>query len=116
MRVKGGTKTTNRHKRMLKLAEGFRGRRGNCFKHAKLGVQKALQYSYRDRRTKKRDFRALWITRVNAGAKLHGMNYSGFIVGLKKAGVDLNRKVLSELAFNFPVSFGKVVEVAQKKK
>ena len=114
MRVKGGPKTTRRHKKMLKLAEGFRGRRGSCFKHAKLGVQKALQYSYRDRRVKKRDFRGLWIARLNAGVRLHGITYSRFILGLKKSGITLNRKVLSEMAINFPQAFGEVVQAARK--
>lgn len=114
MRVKGGPKTRRRHKKMLKLAEGFRGRRGNCFKHAKLGVQKALRYSYRDRRTKKRDFRALWIARLNAGVRTHGITYSRFILGLKKSGIALDRKVLSEMAINFPQSFGAVVQAARK--
>ena len=114
MRVKGGTKTRRRHKRMLQLAEGFRGRRGNCFKHAKLGVQKALKYAYRDRRVKKRDFRALWIARLNAGVRTHGITYSKFILGLKKSGITLDRKVLSEMAVNFPVAFGQIVKAAQK--
>ena len=114
MRVKGGPKTRRRHKKMLKLAEGFRGRRGSCYKHAKLGVQKALKYAYRDRRTKKRDFRGLWIARLNAGVRTHGITYSRFIMGLKKSGIALDRKVLSEMAINFPQAFGKVVQAAQK--
>ncbi len=114
MRVKGGVQTAKKHKKILKLAEGFRGRRGNCYKHAKLGVHKALQYSYRDRRAKKREFRALWITRLNAGVRGHGMSYSRFIVALKQSGIELNRKVLSEIAFNFPESFGKVVKTVSK--
>lgn len=114
MRVKGGPKTRRRHKKMLKLAEGFRGRRGSCYKHAKLGVQKALQYAYRDRRAKKRDFRGLWIARLNAGARMHGTTYSRLILGLKKSGITLDRKVLSEIAINFPQSFGEVVQAARK--
>lgn len=114
MRVKGGPKTRRRHKKMLQLSEGFRGRRGNCFKHAKRGVQKALQYSYRDRRAKKRDFRKLWIARINAGVRANGISYSRFILGMKKSGLQLDRKVLSEMAIHFPQAFQQVVQLAQK--
>jgi large subunit ribosomal protein L20 len=110
MRVKGGVVTRRQHKKVLKLTEGFRGRRGNCFRLAKLAMQKALQYAYRDRRVKKRDFRALWIARVGAGARAAGMSYSEFMCGLKQAGIELNRKALAELAVHDPIAFGQVVD------
>ena len=113
MRVKRGAAGRRRHKRRLKLAEGFRGRRKNCFKLAKRSVEKALQYAYRDRRAKKRDFRGLWIIRINAAARINGLSYSRFIRGLKLANIDLDRKVLAELAATDPVSFAAVATQAR---
>ena len=113
MRVKRGTAGRARHKRRLKLAEGYRGRRNGCFKLAKRAVEKALQFSYRDRRAKKRDFRGLWIVRINAAARLNGLSYSKFIQGLSKAKIQLDRKVLAEIAFSDPASFAVVAEKAK---
>lgn len=113
MRVKRGYASRRRHKRRLKLAEGFRGRRSDCFKLAKRSVEKALQYAYRDRRAKKRDFRGLWIVRINAAARLHGMSYSAFIKGLSNANIDLDRKVLAEVAFADPASFAVIADRAK---
>ena len=113
MRVKRGTAGRRRHKRRLKLAEGFRGRRSDCFKLAKRAVEKALQFSYRDRRVKKRDFRGLWIVRINAAARIHGLSYSKLINGLSKADIQLDRKVLAEMAFSDPASFAAVAEKAK---
>lgn len=113
MRVKRGFAGRNRHKRRLKLAEGFRGRRNGCFKLAKLAVEKALQFAYRDRRAKKRDFRGLWIVRINAAARINGLSYSKLVLGLSKAGIALDRKVLAEIAFSDPASFAVVAEKAK---
>lgn len=99
-----------RRKRVLKLAKGYFGRRKNVWTVAKNAVEKGLQYAYRDRRQKKRNFRALWIQRINAGARLHGMSYSQFIGASKKAGIELNRKVLADLAMNHPEAFKAIVE------
>ena len=99
-----------RRKRVLELAKGFFGRKKNVWTVAKNAVEKGLVYAYRDRKAKKRDFRALWIARINAGARLHGMSYSEFIGKVKKAGVDLNRKVLADLAMNHPDTFKAVVD------
>jgi large subunit ribosomal protein L20 len=113
MRVKRGTAGHRRHKRRLKLAAGYRGRRSDCFKLAKRAVEKALQFSYRDRRAKKRDFRGLWITRINAAARLSGISYSKLIKGLSDANIQLDRKVLAELAFSDPASFAVIAEKAK---
>jgi large subunit ribosomal protein L20 len=113
MRVKRGYASRRRHKRRLKLAEGFRGRRKNCFKLAKRAVEKALQFSYRDRRAKKRDFRGLWIIRINAAARLNGLSYSKFMRGLSQAKIELDRKVLADMAFHDPASFALVAEKAK---
>lgn len=113
MRVKRGTTTRRRHKGWIKLAKGFRGRRGNCAKLAKRSIQKALQYSYRDRRVKKRDFRALWILRINAACRLGGLSYSQFMHGLKLAEIELNRKALAELAVSDMAAFSKLTEQAK---
>lgn len=113
MRVKRGFAGRRRHKRLLKLAEGFRGRRKNCFKLAKRAVQKALQHAYRDRRAKKRDFRGLWILRINAAVRQYGLTYSKFIFLLKRAQIDLDRKVLADLAVSDPLAFSSVVEQAR---
>ena len=104
----------NRHKKIIKLAKGYRGRAKNCFRLALNRVEKGLQYAYRDRRNKKRDFRGLWIQRINAGVRQYGMIYSQFINGLNKAGIELNRKMLAELAVNNAEAFKTVVEHAQK--
>ena len=102
-----------RHKKMLKLAKGFRGRSKNNFRLARNRVEKALQYAYRDRRNRKRDFRRLWILRINAGAREHGLTYSQFIGGVKRAGIEIDRKVLAELAAREPETFKAIAERAQ---
>jgi large subunit ribosomal protein L20 len=113
MRVKRGTVSRRRHKAFSKLAKGFRGRRKNCFKSTKLAVEKSLKYAYRDRRVKKREFRSLWITRINVAAREHGISYSQLIRGLTLAGIEVNRKVLADLAVTEPVSFQAIVKNAQ---
>lgn len=112
-RTKGGYKTRKRHKKILKLAKGYWGQRKNVFRRAKETVERALVYAYRDRRQKKRDFRRLWQVRINAAVRPYGLNYSKFMGGLKKAGIDLNRKVLAYLAVTEPETFAKIVEVAR---
>ena len=109
-RVKRGVTARARHKKILALAKGYRGRRKNVYRVAKQAVMKAGQYAYRDRRTRKRVFRALWIARINAAARSHGVTYSRFIAGLKKAAIDLDRKVLADLAVNDPAAFGSIVD------
>ncbi len=98
-----------KRKKVLKLAKGFFGRKKNVWTVAKNAVEKGLVYAYRDRKAKKRDFRAVWIQRINAGARLHGMSYSELMGKLKKSGIDLNRKVLADLAMNHPEAFAEVV-------
>ncbi|HEX8427515.1 50S ribosomal protein L20 [Hymenobacter sp.] len=100
----------HRRKKVMRLAKGYFGRRKNVWTVAKNAVEKGLLYAYRDRKTKKREFRALWIQRINAGAREHGLSYSQLMGGLKKAGIDLNRKVLADLALNHPEAFRGVVE------
>ncbi len=112
-RVKRGVTTHARHRKILKLAKGYRGRASTCFRVAIEKVEKALQYAYRDRRAKKRNFRALWIQRINAGTRQNGMTYSRFMDGLRKAGVQLDRKVLSDIAIREPESFRKLVDQAK---
>ena len=112
-RVKRGVTARARHKKVLALAKGFRGRRKNVFRIAKQAVMRAGQYSYRDRRRKKRDFRALWIVRINAAAREFGMTYSTLINGLKKASIEVDRKVLADLAVFDKPAFGKFVEQAK---
>ncbi len=112
-RVKTGVVRKNRHKKILKMAKGFRGRGRTCFRVAVQRVEKSLQYAYRDRRTKKRDFRRLWITRINAGVRQHGLVYSQFINGLKLANIDLDRKVLAELAVSEPKTFEDICKQAK---
>ena len=112
-RVKRGVTARARHKKVLDQAKGYRGRRKNVYRIAKQAVMKAGQYAYRDRRQRKRQFRALWIARINAATRINGMSYSKFICGLKKAGIDLNRKVLADLAVNDAAAFAKLVEVAK---
>ena len=111
-RVKRGVTARARHKKVLDQAKGFRGRRKNVYRIAKEAVMKAGQYAYRDRRNKKREFRALWIARINAGAREAGVTYSQFMAGLKKAGIEVDRKVLAELAVFDKPAFGRIVEQA----
>ena len=113
MRVKKGFKARRRRNRVLKLAKGFRGRRKNCYKRANQAVERALNYSTRDRRQKRRDFRALWIVLINAAARQNGTTYSKLVSGMKKAGVALDRKILAELALALPADFAAVVKVAK---
>lgn len=113
-RAVNGAVSKKRHKKVLKLAKGFRGRAKNCFRVAIEKVEKALRYAYRDRRARKRDFRALWIQRINAGVRQYGMVYSQFINGLTLANIDLDRKILADLAVREPEAFKAVVEQAQK--
>ncbi|MBC7906397.1 MAG: 50S ribosomal protein L20 [Rhodospirillaceae bacterium] len=112
-RVKRGVITHARHKKIIKLAKGYRGRANSCFRIAIEKVEKALRYAYRDRRAKKRNFRALWIQRINAGTRQYGVPYSRFMDGLKKAGIMLDRKVLADIAAREPESFKSLVEKAQ---
>lgn len=111
-RVTRGFKARRRRNKVLKLAKGFRGGRSRLYKTATEDVDRALSYAYRDRRNKKRDFRRLWITRIGAAAKLNGTNYSKLMGGLKKAGVELDRKVLSNMAILDPNGFSQVVKLA----
>jgi large subunit ribosomal protein L20 len=104
-RVKRGVTTHARHRKIIKLAKGYRGRGGTNFRIAIQKVEKALRYAYRDRRVRKRNFRSLWIQRINAGARQHGLTYSRFMNGLKKAGIALDRKVLSDIATRDPETF-----------
>ena len=112
-RVKRGVTTHARHKKVLALARGYQGRSRNTFRAAVERVEKALQYQYRDRRTRKRSFRRLWIQRINAGARQHGLTYSQFMNGLAKAGIEIDRKILSDLAVREPESFKALVEQAE---
>ncbi|TDE87155.1 50S ribosomal protein L20 [Deinococcus sp. S9] len=112
-RVKTGIVRRRRHKKVLKRAKGFWGSRSKQYRNAFQTLLNAATYEYRDRRNKKRDFRRLWIQRINAGARLHGMNYSTFINGLKLAGVDLNRKVLADIAAREPEAFQVLVNTAK---
>jgi large subunit ribosomal protein L20 len=112
MRVKRGYKARQRRKKVLKLARGFRGGRSKLFRTAADAVDKALMYAYRDRRAKKRDFRRLWIARINAAARMNNISYSKFIHGLKLAGIELDRKVLADLAISDPSGFAQIANVA----
>ena len=112
MRVKRGFKARQRRKKVLKLAKGYRGGRSKLFRTAADAVDKALMYAYRDRRARKRDFRKLWIARINAGARMNDLTYSRLIHGLKKANIELDRKVLAELAVSDPAGFSQVVSLA----
>ena len=112
-RVKRGTKRRAKRKKLLKLASGYRLTKGKLYRAAREAVQKGLGYAYRDRRAKKRDFRGLWIVRINAAARQHELSYSKFMAGLKKAGVDLNRKMLADLAVNDSAAFGHLAQVAK---
>lgn len=112
-RVKGGFTTRRRHNKVLKRAKGFRGGPGKLFRSAVEAVDNALSYAYRDRRTKKRDFRALWQTRIGAAARQHDLSYSRFMHGLKTAGVEIDRKVLADIAMNDTAGFTALVNVAK---
>ena len=112
-RIKGATMTRKRGKKVLKLAKGYFGAKSRLFKTAKEAVMKSGQYAYIGRKQKKRNFRSLWITRISAGCKMNGINYSTFMNGLKKAGITLNRKMLSEIAISDPAAFTSLVEKAK---
>ncbi len=112
-RVKSGVQAHARHKKVNKAAKGYRGRRKSCFRVATQAVDKAGQYAYRDRKVKKREFRSLWIVRINAAAKQNGMNYSSFIHGLSQAGIELDRKVLADIAVRDAEGFAKLAETAR---
>src|SRR5215467_6875495 len=112
-RVKRGVTTHARHKKILDLAKGYRGRGSTAYRVAIEKVEKALRYAYRDRRNRKRDFRALWIQRINAGAREHGLTYSQFMHGVKLAGLDLDRKVLSDIAIREPEAFQAIAVTAR---
>ena len=112
-RVKRGVTAHARHKKLIAKARGYRGRNKNTFRAAIERVEKGLQYAYRDRRTRKRSFRRLWIQRINAGARQHGLTYSQFMNGLAKAGIEIDRKVLSDLAIHEPDGFKALVDQAQ---
>jgi large subunit ribosomal protein L20 len=112
-RVKRGFKARRRHNRVLKLAKGYRGAHGRLFRSAVEAVERGLCYAYRDRRQRKRHFRALWIMRINAATREHGLAYSRFVNGLKKAGIELDRRVLADLASFDPSAFGEVVAAAR---
>ena len=108
-RVKRGVTSHAKHKKVLKAAKGFYGRRKNTIRIAKQAVEKSLQYAYRDRKVRKRNFRALWVQRINAGVREHGLTYARFIDGLNKAGIEVDRKVLSDLAIHEPAAFAAIV-------
>ncbi|WP_067520002.1 50S ribosomal protein L20 [Endozoicomonas ascidiicola] len=112
-RVKRGVIARRRHKKVLKQAKGYYGARSRVFRVAKQAVTKAGQYAYRDRRQRKRQFRALWIARINAGARMNGLSYSRFIAGMKKAAIEIDRKVLADLAVHDKAVFGQLVEKAK---
>jgi large subunit ribosomal protein L20 len=112
--AKSGVPGKKRHKKILERAKGFRGARSKVFKPAKEAVQHAMQHAYADRKRKKRDFRALWIVRISAGAKANGISYSKLMAGLKKAGITLNRKVLAHLALSEKEAFAQIVQVAKE--
>ncbi len=114
-RIKGGMNAKKKHKRVLKLAKGYRGARSKQYRVAKQSVMRALTSQFAGRKQKKRDFRTLWIARINAAARMNGLSYSKFMYGLKLAGVEVNRKMLSEMAINDPAGFTALVEVAKAK-
>jgi large subunit ribosomal protein L20 len=113
-RVRSNVARLKRKKKIMREAKGARGGRSKLYKSAKENVERGLRYAYRDRRQKKRDFRRLWIVRINAAARTHDLSYSRFMSGLKKAGVEINRKVLADLAVRDPAAFGELAEVAKK--
>lgn len=112
-RVKRGNKRAQKRKKILKQAKGYYGTKSKAHRVAKLAVEKSLAYSYRDRRQRKRQFRSLWIVRINAAARQHGMSYSRFMAGLRAAGSEMNRKMLAELAVSDPGAFGKLAELSR---
>lgn len=112
-RIKRGVTARARHKKVVKQAKGYRGRSKNVYRAAVERVEKALQYAYRDRRVRKRNFRSLWIQRINAGAREHGLTYSQFMSGMKRAGIEADRKVLADLAVHEPAAFKALAEKAQ---
>ena len=112
-RVKGGNVARNRRKKILKLAKGYYGSKHTLYRTANEQVMKSLQYSYRDRKQRKRDFRKLWIARINAGARMHNLSYSRLMHGLKLANIDINRKMLSEIAIHDEVAFANICEQAK---
>lgn len=114
-RVKNGPATRARRKKMLKMAKGYQGSHSRTFKKAKEAVTRALKFAYRDRRTRKRDFRSLWIIRINAATRAEGLAYSRFIDGLNKAGIEIDRKIMADLAVNDPEAFKKLIEIAREK-
>ncbi len=114
-RVKGAVTTRARHKKVIKQAKGYFGTKSINYKVAKQAVMKSLQYAYRDRKANKRNFRKIWITRINAAARINGMSYSKFMNGLRLSGIELNRKVLADMAINDPGGFASLVEQAKKK-
>lgn len=114
MRIKRGFKARRRRKKVLKLARGFRGGRSKLFRTAADAVDKSLMYAYRDRRQRKRDFRRLWIARINAAARMNKLSYSKFMHGLKMANIDLDRKVLADLAITDPAGFAKIAQIASQ--
>ncbi|QTA91587.1 50S ribosomal protein L20 [Desulfonema magnum] len=114
MRVKRGFKSRRRRKKVLKLARGFRGGRSKLFRTATDALDKSLMYAYRDRKARKREFRRLWIARINAGTRMNNLSYSKFINGLKRANVELDRKVLAELAISDPSGFSRIVNLASQ--
>ena len=114
-RVKRGVASRRRRNRLLRKARGYRGTRSNLFKTAREAVEKGWKYAYRDRKQRKRQFRALWITRINAGAREHGLSYSRFVHGLERAGVEVDRKILAQLAVSDPKAFGELAELAKSK-
>ncbi|GAV25117.1 50S ribosomal protein L20 [Carboxydothermus islandicus] len=113
-RAKSSVVSRKRHKKILKLAKGYFGAKSKLFRVAKQQVMKSLMYAYRDRRARKREFRKLWITRINAAARMHGLTYSRMMNGLKKAGIEINRKMLADLAVNDKNAFAELVEIAKK--
>ena len=114
-RAKSSVVSRKRHKKILKLAKGYRGSKSKLFRVANQQVMKSLVYAYRDRKARKREFRKLWIARINAAARNNGMSYSRFMNGLKKAGIDVNRKMLADLAVNDGRAFGQLVDMAKSK-
>jgi len=112
-RVKSGVQAHARHKKVIKAAKGYRGRRKNCFRVATQAVDKAGQYAYRDRKVKKRNFRSLWIVRINAAARVNGLSYSTFMHGLTRAGIELDRKILADIAVRDADGFAKLAETAR---
>ncbi len=112
-RVKGGVVTRRRHNKYLKMAKGFRGGRNNLYRSAREGVERGLAFAYRDRKVRKREFRSLWIVRINAAARISGLSYSRMMDGLRKAQVEIDRKVLADMAVNDPAAFARLAELAK---